>query len=294
MKRNITSITALKRGYTSLNKVYRGTNTVWESGDADAEAFITAAEITNDGQKAAITNLVTGLKSDGLWTKLDVIYPMVGGTANAHKYNLKDPRDLDVAYRLSFNGGWTHSSTGAKPNGTDAWADTFIVPSTFGYTSTSGGFMGYYSGTQITTSDANVEIGAWNTAGGANGVHTLSIRYNASLGTFRSLNGTQVGGQIYDNKTNGWWTVTRTGSTLETNRDNTLLFTDTNAYTGLISNLSITLATGNRPTGPAADYSDKECRFAVFAATTLSTGDRTNLYNRIQEFQSILLRPVNP
>ena len=30
------------------------------------------------------------------------LYPMIGGTANAHKFNWKDPRDLDVAYRLVY------------------------------------------------------------------------------------------------------------------------------------------------------------------------------------------------
>ena len=40
------------------------------------------------------------------------------------KYNLVNPVDSDAAFRLVFNGGWTHSSNGATPNGTNGYADT--------------------------------------------------------------------------------------------------------------------------------------------------------------------------
>ena len=97
--------------------------------DADAQAFITAASISNSTQQNAVNTLVTSLKTAGVWTKMRALYPFVGGTAESHKFNLKDPRDLDAAYRLVFNGGWTHTSTGAQPNGTTAYADTKLIPS---------------------------------------------------------------------------------------------------------------------------------------------------------------------
>ena len=98
--------------------------------DTDAQAFITAAGITNSTQKNAINQLVLDLKSYSLWTKFSVIYPLVGGTATSHKYNLKDPRDLDVAYRLTFFGGWTHNSNGITGNGTNGYANTFAKMNT--------------------------------------------------------------------------------------------------------------------------------------------------------------------
>jgi hypothetical protein len=98
--------------------------------DADAQAFLNSAEITDLTQANAINTLVTDLKAQGLWTKMKAVYPFVGGTASTHKWNLKDPRDLDAAYRLVFNGGWTHSSTGATPNGTNGFADTKLSPFT--------------------------------------------------------------------------------------------------------------------------------------------------------------------
>jgi hypothetical protein len=116
--------------------IYSNGQVGWFSGvvapsvDADAQAFITAANITNTTQQNAIIKLVTDLKGYGVWTKMKAVYPFVGGTASQHKFNLKDPRDLDVAYRLAFNGGWTHSSTGAQPNGTTGYANTFFNPIT--------------------------------------------------------------------------------------------------------------------------------------------------------------------
>jgi hypothetical protein len=97
--------------------------------DPDAQAFITAAAITDVTQQGAINTLVLALKGYSIWTKFKAIYPIVGGTASQHKYNLKDPRDLDAAFRLVFNGGWTHSSTGAQPNGVNGYADTKFTPS---------------------------------------------------------------------------------------------------------------------------------------------------------------------
>ena len=94
----------------------------------DAQAFITAAGITDPTQQSAIITLVSDLKAYGIWTKFKAIYPIVGGTASQHKFNLKDPRDLDAAFRLTFATGYTHSSTGMLPNGTTAFADTKFNP----------------------------------------------------------------------------------------------------------------------------------------------------------------------
>ena len=98
--------------------------------DADALAFLSAAAITDPTITSAICTLVTSMKANGTWAKCSAIYPMVGGTATTHKFNLKNPLDTNAAFRLSFVGGWTHSSGGALPNGTNAYANTFLNPTT--------------------------------------------------------------------------------------------------------------------------------------------------------------------
>ena len=126
------------------------------SYDPDAQAFFTASGLTGTTNLNAINQLVLDLKSYGIWTKMKAIYPFVGGTAALHKWNLKDPRDLDAAFRLVFNGGWTHSATGATPNGTNAFANTYLSPSTqLSLTST---HLSYYSRTNVNLTQ--VEIGS--------------------------------------------------------------------------------------------------------------------------------------
>jgi hypothetical protein len=96
--------------------------------DPDAEAFIIAAGITNATQITAVNQLVLDVKLYGLWNKIMALYPFVGGTAFSHKFNLKNPVDTDLGFRIIFNGGWTHSSTGILPNGITAWGDTKFRP----------------------------------------------------------------------------------------------------------------------------------------------------------------------
>ena len=117
------------------------------SYDADALAFMTAASITDNTQKTAINTLVTDLKTANIWTKMKALYPFVGGSATSHKFNLKDPRDVDAAFRLLFFGGWTHSSTGALPNGSNAFADTKLNENTS--MTLNSQHLSYYSRTNI-------------------------------------------------------------------------------------------------------------------------------------------------
>lgn len=94
--------------------------------DPDAQAFITAAAITDATQKTAINTLVVDLKLNSLWTKFKAIYPFIGNAGSQQKFNLKDPRDLDAAFRLQFNGGATFPN-GYLPNGSNGYADTFFI-----------------------------------------------------------------------------------------------------------------------------------------------------------------------
>lgn len=104
-------------------------NRIKDLFDIDSQAFITAAGIVDTIQKNAINELVKGLKSYGLWSKGYCFYPMVGGTASAHKWNLFNPVNSDSAYRGVFIGGWTHSANGAKGNGINGYMNTKLIPS---------------------------------------------------------------------------------------------------------------------------------------------------------------------
>jgi hypothetical protein len=109
-------------GYSSL--VRRSSGPGGPSYGTLTTAWITATGETDTTILGALNTLESDLTTYGLTSKMKALYPMVGGTAAKHKFNFMDAQDTDAAFRLVFSGGWTHSSTGALPNGTNAYADT--------------------------------------------------------------------------------------------------------------------------------------------------------------------------
>jgi PKD repeat protein len=98
------------------------------TGDADAEAFfarvIAAGGSLTSTEEGAITALVLQMKADNIWNSMKAIYPMVGASAAACAQNLKSS-----SFTLSFSGGFTFNSNGVTGNGTNAFANTGLIPS---------------------------------------------------------------------------------------------------------------------------------------------------------------------
>ena len=74
--------------------------------------------------------IISNMKAIGTWQLSNAVYGFVGGTAGSHKWNWKDLRDVDAAFRLTFVGGVTHSNNGFNGDGTTGYANTFLVPNT--------------------------------------------------------------------------------------------------------------------------------------------------------------------
>jgi hypothetical protein len=254
------------------------------SVDPDAQAFITAAAITDATQQGAIDTLVTGLKTDGLWTKMKAIYPFVGGTASQHKYNLKDPRDLDAAFRIIFNGGWTHSSTGVLPNGTNAYADTKLNANTnLTFANT---HFSIYSRTN-TTVNAN-SIGVFNNVLSIYALAilgTTGIQYDAyDFSAHRLLlpNPNSLGHYIGNVLSTTSQKLYKNGSVLGS-------ITAAQTQTSLPS-LNFYLSTRN-DNNVASAFDSKQLAFSTLGDGLTDT-DATNLYTRVQTFQTTLARQV--
>jgi hypothetical protein len=251
--------------------------------DPNAQAFITAASITNATQQDAINALVIGLKTDGLWNKMQSIYPFVGGSASSHKYNLKDPRDLDVAFRLEFLGSWTHSSTGAKPDGTSGYARSFFTPNSQQNVNSNG--IGIYI-TQYTVAQSDpVQIGTFDTITQTSLVVVTSTnfvsRLNANLITIAITGGA------------GSFDVQKTSSTLTTHYKNGSSVTSGNSGGTLASGIrGVYLGTLNTSGNPYPQgYVNSEFRFAYFSEGLNST-EISNLRTRVQAFQTTLSRQL--
>jgi hypothetical protein len=262
------------------------------SFDPDAQAFITAAGITNVTQQTAIDNLVIGLKADGTWTKMRAIYPIVGGTATTHKWNLKDPRDLNEAYRLTFIGGLTHSNTGILPNGMNGYADTFFVPSSLADDNIH--FSAYYRTTNTRTDRA---MGCAYVIGN---YEEGTFIAGHSLSPFSTNNGIRYinGGTTFDNvnvtNTVANFIATRTDLVnSKLYRNNVLVSTSSAGFGNAPANMYLMaenlLLTEGGTIIPS--YSDKQIAFSTIGEG-LDNTQSINLYNRIQAFQTALSRQV--
>jgi hypothetical protein len=246
--------------------------------DPDAQAFLTATAITDPTISSAINTFVVSWKNYGLWTKSYALYPFVGGTSSTHKFNLKDSRDLDAAYRLGFNGGWTHSSTGALPNGVNAWANTFLISQdTLSLNSTS---FGVYSRTN--TDLLAPSIG--NVTGAVSGEASLWLRYQNSLYA-RVNTGTIASPFPTNNDSRGLILANRTSSTQVTVQ---IRGTQTT-----LSNASNSLYTQPFQLGGVNPnfFDVKELAFA-FIMDGLTSQNMTDANTAIVAFQTALSRNV--
>lgn len=251
--------------------------------DADTDAFLTATGITDPVLSDALDILVLGLKADGLWSKGKLINPIAGGTASTHKYNLKDPMDLDAAYRLTFSGTVTHSSTGMTGNGSNGYANTYLNPNTV---YSANGFMsiGIYSRTN--TDGTYVDIGAIS----------ATNRYTQIYSNFGSTFYGQVNtnNSISENQPNtdsrGWYFASRNSSsgTGSCYTQKNLTEDVTDASTTAITNNNIYVMAQNANGSPSG-YSPREIAF-IWIGDALSTTEADLLYNRIQTYQTSLSR----
>lgn len=163
-------------------------------GGVDPAAdFLAAAGITDPTITAAINTLVNDLVGYGIWNKIFAIYPFVGGTATTHKFNLKDPRDLNAAFRLVFSGGITHNASGITGNGVNGSYNTNFSTAPMTLTVGGGAFVFIGNNTNIGTDISNF-AGAPNNAiqitanvGGATYSRALSITAASPLATATSI-----------------------------------------------------------------------------------------------------------
>lgn len=249
--------------------------------DADANLFITNANITDLTQKEAICTLVAGLKSNGIWSKMKAIYPFVGGTASQHKFNLKNPLDTDLAYRLDFNGVLTHSSTGVKGDGITGYADTF--------------FIGDLNNVHISIYIPN------NTA--SNGGIEMGARDNTFVINFTQLNVSFTDGNLYggaqttlfsplsNSNSQGFYLTSRLSSSQYVNYKNSSKIQTISSASTNIVDYSMYIGARNENGVLPSFFSDREFSFAT-AGEGLNDTESLNLYNIIQTFQTTLGRNI--
>jgi hypothetical protein len=267
--------------------------------DPDALAFfarVDAATFTTDfltiTEKSAIDTLVKQMKSDGIWTKNKVIYPMVGGGTGtlAQKQAACEQNLISSSFTGSFTSGWTFASTGVTPNGTSAYMQTNFIPSV-DIASASSNHLSFYSRTNQSVA-ANCEMGAFDTSTGVP-IVTLAIKSNSSGGLARyelrhfCLNGIfgpaapsdtrgfACNTKISSGAVKGFWNNSLIGSEIVVDA-----LTDKEIYIG-----------ARNSNGTASQFSLKECAFASIGDGLTDT-EASDFYTAVQAFQTTLSRQV--
>jgi hypothetical protein len=269
---------------------------IYKNSPPDTLNFVQAAGITDITQIRAISTLVTDLKYAGIWTKMKAIYPFVGGTATTHKFNLVNSQDSNIAFRLNFTGGWVHSSTGAQPDGSTGYADTFLNPSTIFNDFKNNSHLALYSRTQ------NPSGGGWNigvgNADSGDPLWGLAIKRpswstytNAIIYDFGNYSGN---GRLITTNADGrgFWA----GSTIASNShklylNNTIIATSTNITTGTINNANFYLGKINNTSGATFYGMNNELAF-LSIGDGLTDAEVISFNTAVQKYQTTLGRQV--
>lgn len=270
--------------------------TISSGYDSDAQAFFTATGITDTTIKNAIDALVVGLKADSLWTLMKAIYPFVGGTAALHKWNLKDPRDLDAAYRIVWNGTLTHDANGVTGNGSSGYGDTKFYPNTnFG---SNNHHLSLYMRTNGSNTGNECDFGVYETISGADVTITCMARYNNTSYSVGDSGNIVTSNRITNNPGtyNKAFINSRTSTTSHKlyRNGSQIGSTDTTSYSAAYPSPALLLFAvnvGSAGTPSAVQYSPKNIAGATIG-DGLDDTQSANLTTRWNTFQTSLSRNV--
>jgi hypothetical protein len=252
--------------------------------DPDGAAYIAAYESASgsftDAEKGYINTLVAGLKADGLWSKLNAFYPMLGTSADMQKWNLIDPQNTDAAFRLTFTGSPTYAMTGITFNGTTQFANTNLAPASV-----------------LMQDDTHIGAVSRNTVNAGIQMYVANNTVTAILGLIMRLAGTGYSDH-YNNGTNrvaiaqadsiGHYIASRTTSIVHKyfKGGSQIGATNTNASVSFAGLAALTMYIGARnANGTANSFCANELN-CVHIGSGLSDADVSALTSRVATFNS--------
>lgn len=270
--------------------------------DGNAAAFLLAANITNITSSNAINDLVVGLKNDDLWNKFYALYPFVGDSANTNKFNLKNPSNIDGAFRLTFTGSWIHNSNGITGNGIDTSANTFFDINTNAVTNDF--HMSIYSRTNISlspplpTGQLQIDMGVFVSPNESAIIpKTEHNKFSGYLGPQPAQPYNENAPGIFSQRSDGFFMVNRKlDTTGSTNLARSTPGFPPASYDNITSvhtkpsGLPITIGSENRSGGPFS-VSTKNLAFSSIGLG-LTLTEMQDFYDHIQTFQTALGRAV--
>lgn len=244
------------------------------SVDPDAQAFfdrVTAAGGTLSLiEQTAINTLVAEMKTNGIWSKMKAIYPMVGASAAACAQNLKSS-----SFTGTFSSGWTFASTGATPNGTSAYMDTGLNLNIMN--SINDISYGYYNRTNTLSTGSF----GWGRPTGIS--NEFWIRYTDGNKYGYLFDNGNDGGTVSDCR--GFNAMSRIASNIKYIQLNSSIVTYSSASSGSLSSRNFIFARGSQ------GYENRENALG-FIGDGITSQNMTDFNTAVQAFQTTLGRQI--
>jgi hypothetical protein len=250
------------------------------TGQTEANAYLSAL-VASGGTgvtstvSAATQTMFSRLFVEGLWGKINVMYPMLGGVANSCRINARDI----TTNNITWSGGWTYTASGSTGNGANGFGDTLLNNNT---QLLNDQHLSSYSLTNI--AGGHTDLGMFS-AGTPNSACFISPRI-ASNQNQSSCNDT--GASTANTDSTGYFIATRTQSDRKRLYRNGTLSADLASNSNYLMNRTYYVGAGRYNAG-AADYSPRTLSF-ITIGKGLSASEATKLSEIINEFNTTLSR----
>lgn len=243
--------------------------------DSDAQAFFnrvtTAGGTLSATEQSAVNTLTISLKSASIWTKLRVIYPMVGASAASFAQNLKSS-----LYTGIFGGNESFSS-----NGLQYGTAGMMVPLNLNTMNSINDIsFGYYCRNE----NSNVGSFGWGVPSALSPPVEFWIDYSDGNRYGYLFDSANDGGVAGDSR--GLNSISRIASTTKYIQKNSTINTYTGASSGALSSRDFYFGRGSQ----GSEF-QRECAFG-FVGDGLTSTNLSNLYTIVQAFQTTLSRQV--
>jgi hypothetical protein len=246
-----------------------------------AAQVVTNGGTVSAGRKTTVNNLITGLKSDGVWTKLDRLWILAAENTQSALTDM-------VAGSLAVAHGSPTFTTDRGYTGVDG-SNTVYLDTNYNPTinatnfTTNAAHASAWSVTNTAVASGGAMFGFVN--GTANNQITILDTYTDGNIYARIVDATGSGSQGAPGTRAGHWIINRSGASATQLYQNGSLFSSPNAGSGALENGNIYILTYNQA-GTAASIGTPQQIACHSLGGNLSSTNASNFYTRLRTYMT--------